>query len=167
MSGISEGLVYTLLFISLYFEIFLLVTFIEKRSEKPALGGAKDKRLPRVCIVVPCFNEEATLAGTMESVRALQYPRELLETIIVDDGSTDRTLQVAEEFVRACQVAGAERHAIQVFHKENGGKHTALNLALQNTDAEIIGGLDADSTVAEDALMRVIPAFDNPDISAA
>ena len=167
MFWIGEATVYTLLFISLYFEVFLLVTFLEKRAGRSALSAVKGvSNLPRVCIVVPCFNEELTLASTMESVRALRYPRELLDTIIVDDGSTDRTLQIAEECVRACPVVGAERHTIRVFHKENGGKHTALNLALQNTEAEIIGCLDADSTVAEDALMRVIHAFENPDISA-
>ena len=167
MSGIGEATVYTLLFISLYFEVFLLVTFLERRGGRRALSTVKYAgALPRVCIVVPCFNEEKTLARTMQSIFALWYPRELLDTIIVDDGSTDGTLQIAEEFVRACPVVGAERHTIRVFHKENGGKHTALNLAIQNTDAEIIGCLDADSSVAEDALMRVIPVFENPEISA-
>ena len=134
------------------------MTFLERRGGRRALSTVKYAgALPRVCIVVPCFNEEKTLARTMQSIFALWYPRELLDTIIVDDGSTDGTLQIAEEFVRACPVVGAERHTIRVFHKENGGKHTALNLAIQNTDAEIIGCLDADSSVAEDALMRVIP----------
>lgn len=158
MSGIGEATVYALLFISLYFEVFLLVTFLEKRAGRPALSPVKHSgTLPRVCLVVPCFNEEKTLAHTMQSIFALHYPRELLDMIIVDDGSTDGTLAVARAF---------EARGVQVFHKENGGKHTALNLALQNTDAEIIGCLDADSSVAEDALMRVIPVFENPDISA-
>jgi len=162
----GDGVVYTLLFVSLYFEVFLLVTFLEKRAGRSASSAVKGvSSLPRVCIVVPCLNEEQTLAHAMASVFALQYPRELMDIIIVDDGSTDRTLQIAEEFVRACPVVGAERH-IRVFHKKNGGKHTALNLALQNTDAEIIGCLDADSTVAPDALMRVVSIFGNPDISA-
>ncbi len=164
----GDGVVYTLLFISLYFEVFLLVTFLEKRSRRKFSHAIKNAgaALPRVCIVVPCFNEEKTLALSMHSILSLRYPRELLETIIVDDGSTDRTLEIAEEFVRACPVVGAQRHTIRVFHKENGGKHTALNLALQNTNAEIIGCLDADSTVGEDALMRVVSVFENPDISA-
>lgn len=158
MSGIGEATVYALLFISLYFEVFLLVTFLEKRAGRPALSIAKYAgNLSRVCLVVPCFNEEKTLAHTMQSIFALHYPRELLDMIIVDDGSTDGTLAVAQTF---------EARGVKVFHKENGGKHTALNLALQNTDAEIIGCLDADSTVAEDALLRVIHAFENPDISA-
>lgn len=159
MSGIGDGVVYTLLFISLYFEVFLLVTFLEKRAGRSSslntlnLQGA----LPRVCIVVPCFNEERTLATTMESVLAVRYPRALLEMIIVDDGSTDGTLAIAKTF---------EADDVRVFHKENGGKHTALNLALQNTNAEIIGCLDADSTISESALMRIVQAFENPDISA-
>ncbi|MDO8522579.1 MAG: glycosyltransferase [bacterium] len=158
MSGIGDGVVYTLLFISLYFEVFLLVTFLEKRGERRTLSTVKYAgTLPRVCIVVPCFNEEKTLAHTMQSIFALRYPREMLDTIIIDDGSTDGTPAVAKTF---------ENSGVRVFHKENGGKHTALNLALQNTDAEIIGCLDADSSVSEDALMRVVPIFENRDISA-
>ncbi len=156
----GDGVVYALLFVSLYFEVFLLVAFLEKRGRKKSANAVKKNisaALPRVCVVVPCFNEEQTLALSMQSILSLRYPRELLETIIVDDGSTDGTLAVAKKF---------ERDGIKVFHKENGGKHTALNLALQNTDAEIIGCLDADSTVGEDALMRVVSVFENPDISA-
>ncbi|MDO8552280.1 MAG: glycosyltransferase [bacterium] len=155
----GDGVVYTLLFISLYFEVFLLVTFLEKRAGRTATVPVKNpsSKLPSVCIVVPCFNEENTLALTMQSIFALRYPRDLLETIIVDDGSTDGTLAVAKKF---------ERNGVRVLQKENGGKFTALNLALENSDAEIIGCLDADSTVGENALRRAVAVFENPDIAA-
>src|SRR3989338_6455267 len=157
--GINESITYALLFIALYFEVFLLVTFLEKRGKKSVVNLSKSDsiNLLRTSIVIPCFNEARTLASTIESVLALNYPRELLEVIVVDDGSTDRTLAIAKEF---------ESKGVRVFHKENGGKHTALNLALAQTNAELIGCLDADSTVAPDALTRIVSAFGNLDISA-
>lgn len=167
MPGIGESVVYVLVFIALYFEVFLLVSFLKKRVEKiPPSGVAQTADLPRVSIVVPCFNEESTLASTMHSLLELRYPKELLEIMVVDDGSTDRTLQIAEEFARACPAGGARRHTVRVFHKSNGGKHTALNLAIKHTSAEFIACLDADSTVAPDALSRLLPAFENPKIAA-
>lgn len=50
--------------------------------------------------------------------------------------------------------------------KENGGKHTALNLAIQNTDSEFIGCLDSDSSVHPEALKRIITFFDNEKVMA-
>ncbi len=94
----------------------------------------------------------------MHSLLALEYPREKLEILIVDDGSTDDTLAVAQTFTYD------ER--VRVFRKENGGKHTAMNWGLSHTSAEIIGCLDADSTVAPNALLAIVPLFDNPRIAA-
>ena len=138
---------YSLLFISLYFEIFLLVGFLERRfatqtNKGPALALAS---YPSVAIVVPCFNEETTVAGTMASLLELDYPKEKLEIIVVDDGSRDATLSIAKQFETDPRV--------RVFHKENGGKHTAMNYGLEQTNAELIGCLDADSIVASDARM--------------
>ena len=118
---------------------------------------------PLVAIAVPCFNEAKTLERTLHSLMALEYPREKLEILVVDDGSTDRTLEVAREFERTCP---EQSRRVRVFHKENGGKHTAMNLALENTEAELIGCLDADSTVAPDALLALFPVFENPSIAA-
>jgi cellulose synthase/poly-beta-1,6-N-acetylglucosamine synthase-like glycosyltransferase len=62
----------------------------------------------------------------------------------------------------------AENPQIQVIHKENGGKHTAINLGIEAAkDAEFVGCLDADSFVAPDALREIIPCFDDPKVAAA
>ncbi len=159
--GIGNGITYALLFVSLYFEVFMLVAFLERKFGRkiPATHAIQnaDAYVPSVAIVVPCFNEEKTLGGTLESLLALDYPAEKLDIIVVDDGSSDATLAVARTF---------ESGRVQVFHKENGGKHTAMNLGLAHTDAELIGCLDADSIVAPDALRRVAPVFADMRIAA-
>ncbi len=155
----GSGVVFALLFLSLYFEIFLLIAFLQRRfTTLPTdrLMGARV--LPKVAIVVPCYNEATTLAASLTSLLALHYPKELLEIIVVDDGSQDETLKVAHTF--------AHDPRITILTKENGGKHTAMNMGLAHTDAEFIGCLDADSVVAPEALMNIVPVFNNPKIAA-
>jgi len=156
--SIEAALTYTFLFISLYLEVFLLVSFLERRKKGVLLPSQLPHVLPTVAIVVPCFNEEYGVVTTVKSLLSLDYPKEKLEILLVDDGSTDRTLAVVAQF--------KDDSRIKIFSKENGGKHTAMNYALAHTEAELIGCLDADSIVAHDALLRIIPSFSNPRIAA-
>ncbi|MDP3646088.1 MAG: glycosyltransferase family 2 protein [bacterium] len=140
---------------------------------------------PHVAIVVPCYNEARSIASTIRSLLALDYPKNKLEIIVVDDGSTDDTLAIArrfetgpkwerffdEDLVRSgASPAGGKtfplRPTVRVYHKENGGKHTAMNLGLARTDAELIGCLDADSVVEENALREIVPIFQNQKVAA-
>jgi len=158
---IDASVTYTLLFISLYFEVFLLVSFLERRSNKVALSEPLS-RFPTVAIVVPCYNEAKTLAGTLTSILALGYPKEKLDIIIVDDGSTDQTLEIARQF----EGLREDGLRLRVFHKENGGKHSAMNFALKRTHAELIGCLDADSEVESQALHHIARVFEDTRVAA-
>lgn len=157
---IGEIVTYSLLFLSLYFETFLLVTFLDRRRNAlPRMSVEEHGHiLPHVAIIVPCFNEEKTIAGTLLSLLNLQYPNDKLEIIVVDDGSKDGTLGVARTF--------SHDQRVRVFTKENGGKHSAMNFALAHTNAELIGCLDADSEAAPDALLNIASVFENPRIAA-
>jgi len=112
-----------------------------------------------VAVIVPCYNEASTVAATCESLLALDYPKEKLEIILVDDGSTDATPAAMARFAGNPQV--------QIIRKENGGKHTALNVGIAATKADIFGCLDADSFVDPDALREIIPCFKDPRVMAA
>ncbi|MDQ1299979.1 MAG: Biofilm synthesis N-glycosyltransferase PgaC [Patescibacteria group bacterium] len=154
-----EILAYPFLFLGLYFEVFMLLTFLS--------GPAKDRRLrvpglntPKVAIIVPCWNEENTIDGTVQSLLALDYPQEKLQIILVNDGSTDNTKTVMGSYQGNLQIT--------IVHKENGGKHTAINRGIEiATDAEFVGCLDADSFVAPDALREMISCFEDPKVAAA
>ena len=152
-----EMLAYPFLFVAIFFESFVLVTFLSKpaRSARARQAGAET---PSVAVIVPCWNEAATIADTCESLLALDYPKEKLSLILVNDGSTDATPNVMNRF------AGFPN--VRVIHKENGGKHTALNAGLATTSADIIGCLDADSFVEPDALREIIPCFGNERVAA-
>lgn len=160
MGELSTFFVYILLFLTLYFEVFLLVTYFEESESfvrTISLTRSKEK-YPSVTIVVPAWNESTTIEGTINSLLELDYPKDLLQFYIIDDGSTDDTLEVARRFEVNPQV--------HVFTKENGGKHTALNFAIAHSTSDLIGCLDADSFVDQRALQEIIPYFDNEVVMA-
>jgi len=143
---------YISLFIALYFEVFLLISFFEKKPSKK--DASRPARYPVVSMLVPCFNEEVTLAKTIESLLEMDYPKDKLEVVVIDDGSLDNTAQIGREY--------AARYPEQVFflQKENGGKYTALNLGIKESRGELIGCLDADSFAAPDALLEAVKTFE-------
>jgi|SRR3989344_2590872 len=156
MAEIQTIILYCSLFISLFFEVFLLITYLEVREElvlEEKMLSQKIERFPSVSIIVPCFNEETTLKKTILSLLNLDYPANQLKIIAVDDGSTDGTLRELAQF---------ENHPqISILTKENGGKYTALNLALEKAQSDLVGCLDADSLVNSDALKKIVPFFDD------
>jgi cellulose synthase/poly-beta-1,6-N-acetylglucosamine synthase-like glycosyltransferase len=144
----------------MYFEVFVLVTYFEER-ERFAIPKPTNRlpgKYPGVTIIVPAWNEGRTILATVESILALDYPKERLFVFIIDDGSTDDTLLVAKSFENHPQVS--------IFTKPNGGKYTALNLGIQHATTDLIGCLDADSFVDQQALREIIPYFDDPEIMA-
>jgi peptidoglycan-N-acetylglucosamine deacetylase len=154
-----------LLFATLYAQVLLLFTFFSKKSVfdedryiKPGETRTPIRRFPIVTIIVPVWNEEKTLAGTLDSLLALEYPKDKLDIIVVDDGSTDNTRVVANSFKKFPE--------IRVFSKENGGKHTAVNFAIARAKGELIGCLDADSFVEKNALMEIVRYFEDERIMA-
>jgi len=150
-------IVYPFLFIAIFFESFILVTFLSKPA-RAARARSSGLITPLIAIIVPCYNEASTVARTCESLLALDYPKDKLEIILVDDGSTDATPEAMSHF--------ASHPQVRIISKENGGKHTALNVGIAATHAEIIGCLDADSFVESDALREIIPCFTNEKIAA-
>ncbi|MBP7831557.1 MAG: glycosyltransferase family 2 protein [Candidatus Pacebacteria bacterium] len=156
---IQEIVFYGLSFLSIYVQIFLLVTFIERRKEIKYRKGPIDlKTYPSVTVIVPCWNEETTIGGTIESLLALDYPSDKVNIILVDDGSTDNTWNVMQHYVGHPQITA--------YTKENGGKHTAMNLGIEKTTTDFVGCLDADSFVDPQALKRIMTYFDNQEVMA-
>ena len=149
---ISNSILYIFLFLTLYMEVFFLVTFSEERLKMAKKPESEELSFyPSTTIVVPCWNEESTVVKTIHSLLALNYPKDKLNIFIVDDGSTDNTWNVIQQFKDNPQVT--------LIKKENGGKHTAVNLAIQESTSDLIGCLDADSFVDKNALREMARAF--------
>src|SRR3989338_9600069 len=140
MYSIRDFITLTTLFCSLYFEIFMLITYLESR--KTLYGRIKaptspDAQFPGVTIIVPCYNEEKTAAKTIESLLHLDYPKDKLHIMAINDGSTDDTALALEKYRGHPQ--------IEIIYKENGGKHTVLNMGIARATTDFVGCLDADS----------------------
>ncbi len=152
-----EMFAYPFLFVAIFIESFILVTLLSKPARE-ARARLSNTATPSVAVIVPCWNEAATIKATYESLLALDYPKEKLEIILVDDGSTDATATIMRNF--------AHHPYVRIVLKENGGKHTALNAGIAVTEAEFIGCLDADSLVEPDALKELISSFADARVAA-
>ncbi len=140
------------IFIGLFSSTYMLLTTYENWGRHKTKKAWKN--LPSVCIIVPVLNEGEALRKTITSLQLLDYPKKLLQIMVVDDGSTDDSYALAKEM------------GVTAYKKKNGGKHTALNYGLKRTNAELVGALDADSEVAPDALRKIVTRFRDAKVMA-
>jgi len=150
-----DFVLYIVSYFGLFTSVFFLLTLFENR--KNMKDPARPKELPKVTIMVPACNEEDCLAKTLNSLLELDYPKDRLQIMVIDDGSKDNTLNIARSF---------EKKGIYVLTKPNGGKGTALNLGLKHATGELVGCLDADSIVEPDALLKMIGYFKRKTVMA-
>jgi cellulose synthase/poly-beta-1,6-N-acetylglucosamine synthase-like glycosyltransferase len=129
---------------------------------------------PPVSIIVPAFDEEATIAGAVRSLLQLEYPE--LEIVVVNDGSRDETLEVlAREFELVafpeayrisvpsrpvhCVYRSLRHRNLRVVDKENGGKADAMNAGINAARFPLFCAVDADSVLQRDSLARLVRPF--------
>ena len=118
---------------------------------------------PFVSIIVPVYNEEKVVADSVKSLLDLNYSN--YEIIIVNDGSTDKTMEVAEQLV-GYQKGRYSDIKISLIDKPNGGKSKALNAGIRFSKAEFVLCMDGDSQLSPDSLRLAVRHFSNPEIGA-
>lgn len=97
--------------------------------------------MPLISIIIPIYNVEKYLSRCLDSVLAQTYKN--LEILLIDDGSTDSSAIICDEYAR-------KDVRIKVFHKSNGGVSSARNLGLDKARGEYIGFIDADDEIHPD-----------------
>lgn len=123
----------------------------DKRRRRIAFG------LPTFSIIVPAHNEERTIVRTLESLARVKYPKDKLEIVVVDDGSTDRTYAVAEQYRLLYDLN------FKLITQENAGKAHALNNGMRHhATGELMMCLDADSSLEPNALINAASYFVDP-----
>ena len=101
---------------------------------------------------VPCYNSAAYMEKCVES---LLKGGEDVEILIVDDGSTDETAQIADRY-------GEEYPSIvRVIHKENGGHGSAVNVGIENAQGLFFKVVDSDDWVKEEAYVQILDVLKN------
>lgn len=157
IESVLQALMYPFLFLSMYFQILLFISLFENKKKIKNEEAFAISHYPHVTIVVPCWNESSTLGATLESLMELEYPKDKLHVVVVDNNSTDTTLSVAESYKKRYE------GVIEVAVEKQQGKHNAVNRALSMSKSELFGCLDADSFVAPSALRIIVGYFEaNP-----
>ncbi|MGK5695317.1 bifunctional polysaccharide deacetylase/glycosyltransferase family 2 protein [Streptomyces sp. URMC 128] len=108
-----------------------------------------------VTVLVPAYNEEAGIESTVRSLLASTHP--YLEVIVIDDGSTDQTADLA---------TWIDDPRVRVIRQPNSGKAAALNTGLAYASYDIVVMVDADTVFEPDALYRLIQPLAHPAIGA-
>jgi cellulose synthase/poly-beta-1,6-N-acetylglucosamine synthase-like glycosyltransferase len=158
--SLIEGLMLFFLFICLVWgSYFLFVTIFgfRRRPKNPARNPQKHK----ISLIIAVKNEEKVVGRLIESILRLEYPKKLLEVVIVEDGSTDRTEEICRSYSRRYP------RLIKFFHlTESKGKPHALNFAASKASGDILGVIDGDMLLPPDLLRKVSDYFSNPNIQA-
>ncbi|MCH8945663.1 MAG: glycosyltransferase [Nanoarchaeota archaeon] len=139
------------MFIALYFLLLFALTFIQNRKE--IFSVPEIKKNYSVSVLVPAFNEQESIKSTVESILKSDY-KYLKEIIIINDGSTDKTLKIARQLEK-------KHIKVKVFNKKNSGKADSLNQALKIAKGELIAIVDADSYPDKNALSSMVGYFND------
>ncbi len=115
---------------------------------------------PAVAVLIPAYNEEKVIERTVRSVLDSNYPH--LRAIVIDDGSSDNTLEITRAAFRKEIAAGK----VTVLTKPNSGKADALNFGLEYVTEEIFVGIDADTIIASNAISKLVQHFSDPKVGA-
>ena len=106
---------------------------------------------PLVSVIVPLYNAAPYIGEALESIVASTYRP--IEVIVVDDGSTDDSLRIAQAFA-------AEHAEVKVFHQENAGVSSARNNAIREAQGEWILPVDADDKISPTYIEHAVEAID-------
>ncbi|MFF7788721.1 glycosyltransferase [Streptomyces sp. NPDC007991] len=121
---------------------------------RPGAPWLREVNAP-VTVLVPAYNEEAGIESTVRSLLASTHP--YLEVIVIDDGSTDRTADLA---------TWIDDPRVRVIRQPNSGKAAALNTGLACASHDIVVMVDADTVFEPDALYRLIQPLAHPAVGA-
>jgi len=151
------------LYNALVFFTGLFSWFNRKKTDKMSnnCNELSGDELPFVSIIVPVKNGEKVLPRLMNSLLSLDYPKDRIEIILVEDGSRDNSYNICLEY--------AKRYPslIKVLHRdESKGKPDALNFALKHASGDILAFFDVDSIVEQDSLKRAVKLLSEPNVAA-
>jgi cellulose synthase/poly-beta-1,6-N-acetylglucosamine synthase-like glycosyltransferase len=144
-----SGMLFLLLFAVLGFIFLVTVAAMLKRRRFLQVYE------PHASVIIPVYNEKKNIGRCLEAIRENAYPKEKIEVLIVDDGSTDGTLSVAEKF-----------SGVRILRQQHKGKVEALNLGLKEAISDIVITIDADVMIENDFIKNIVRPFSDPKVGA-
>ena len=135
---------------------------MKKRSTKPWNLKIDGNYRPSAAILVPVYNEEKTIRLKLENLSKVKYPAEKIEAVIVNDASTDNTMDEMRQYATHNSAL-----RINVFDsKEHLGKTNCLNRALKSVNADVVIISDADCFWPSDILLKALPYLSDSSVGA-
>jgi cellulose synthase/poly-beta-1,6-N-acetylglucosamine synthase-like glycosyltransferase len=138
----------------LYFGYPALIFVLGRIRHRPV--RTDDGARPSMTLIVPAYNEANTIDAKIRNTLTLEYPEDKFETLVVSDGSTDATLEIATRY--------AAHHRLRVLALPRGGKARALNAAAEQSAGDILVFTDANSLLEPDVLQRLARNFADPEV---
>jgi len=188
---VAWGLIIVVYFVTLntLYLVFTAIAFVELRRHRRRWTARRLEAVmespatPGISVIAPAYNEESTIRESLRSLLLLHYPA--YEVIVVNDGSTDRTMAeliagfellaapggydepLATQSVRGVYRSLATPNLV-VIDKSNGGKADAINAGTNAATHSLVCVIDADSLLEPDALTRAaLPFIEDPNTLAA
>ena len=150
-------LIYISIYLGLVATAFYVLGYHSDKKKKKQLFT--DAELPKVSIIIPVWNEEKSVARTLESIFSSDYPSKKFEVILVDNNSKDKTMQIAKKI--------QQKHTkLKIYHETKQGKGCALNLGIKKASGDIIFSMDADTLVEPQSVKEMARYFKNPEITS-
>ncbi len=137
-------------YIMLFSSTLWLLMFFSKR--KKLLKSSKHSHKPSITFLIPAFNESKHIRKCIDSVLDLNYPKEKIDLIVINDGSSDGTKEICEEY--------ENKGLIKFINQKNSGKAIALNRGLKFVNSDLVATLDADSYVTKNYLDGMLKNLD-------
>lgn len=141
---------------------------VERYKTKKRAREARELGLPeynpKVSVILPAWNEEVGLLGTVKSILASEYRN--LEIVVVNDGSTDSSDALMREFLEEYNTHPQDI-SITYEYKENGGKGRALNHGIKLASGELIVSIDADCALTPTTIGNFVQQFEDKEVMAA
>lgn len=145
------------MFVGIYMFSFFIILTVKNRKE---LFSYPEPNLNyKITILTPAHNEEDSITATIEHIMSLDYPKDKLEVIAINDGSTDNTLNILKNLKLKYPI-------LKIIDKKNSGKANSLNIGIEQATGELVAVIDSDSFPHPDSLKKLTGFFSNPQMGA-
>lgn len=147
----------------IYFGYPVLLWLLSRLRPRPVRSEPRPRRPPRVTVILPVYNEEAVLATKLDNTLGQSYPPDRLEVLVVSDGSTDRSEDIARGYAER-SLASASGAPVRLLTVPRGGKARALNAAAEAAGGDVLVLTDANALLGPGALAALVEPFADPEV---
>jgi cellulose synthase/poly-beta-1,6-N-acetylglucosamine synthase-like glycosyltransferase len=152
LSSIGLPIMYAISYFLLFNGIYLLFVRLENQNN---MESPKPDKKYSITVIVPMYNGAKHIKECVDSLLNMDYPKEKVEILVIDDGSTDNSYEIAKKI-----------KGIKAYRKNHAGKSAAVNYGIKKAKGELIGILDVDSSVSQNALIKMVGFFKDKKVAA-